>query len=281
MRTLRRFGVALLLALLAVGLSYPISWAEQTVDNYFAQPTGGGTDNVLNLGGTWQIAGTAVSSSAAELNYTDIATLGVQEASKVVTTDANVNSGIAKVTELHIGTSGSETQVNATAPELNQLAGQGSANSKGAVSEGCTFTEDATNATHTCTVTLPADSWLLNIQFVTSVLWTDAETSLSIGDADDPNGWFDDVDLAATDLLVGEVLDFSNAENWGGTQGVYLVAATGRKGQAIAAYTGVYVPTASEVIGVVTMTTSTGTAGRSHLLVTYTSPTLVAATAAP
>ena len=90
-----------------------------------------------------------------------------------------------------------------------------------------------------------------------------------------------DVDLAATDLLVGEVLDITNAENWGGPQGVYLVAATGRKGQAIAAYSGIYVPTASEVIGVVTMTTPSGTAGRTHMVVTYASPTLVAATAAP
>lgn len=169
--------------------------------------------------------------------------------------------------------------VAATAEEIDQLAGQGSANSKGAVTEGCTFVEDASNTAHTCTITLPAGSWLISIQVVTTVLWTDADTSLEVGDADDPNGWFDDVDLAATDLLVGEVLDISQAENWGGAQGVYLVAATGRKGQAIAAFSGVYVPTASEVIGIVNMTTPTGTAGRTHMVVTYVAPTLVTATA--
>ena len=69
--------------------------------------------------------------------------------------------------------------------------------------------------------------------------------------------------------------------SWGGTEGTYLVAATGVRGQAVAAYASRYVAAASEVIGVVTMTTPTGSAGRSHMVVVYASPTLVAATAAP
>ena len=48
------------------------------------------------------------SATATELDYTDIATLGAQEANKVVTTDSNVNSGVSKVTAQSIGTSGSE-----------------------------------------------------------------------------------------------------------------------------------------------------------------------------
>lgn len=40
-------------------------------------------------GGQWKIDGTAVTSSAAELNYNDITTLGTSQASKVVTADAN------------------------------------------------------------------------------------------------------------------------------------------------------------------------------------------------
>lgn len=40
-------------------------------------------------GGLWKIDGTAVTASAAELNYNDITTLGTSQASKVVTADAN------------------------------------------------------------------------------------------------------------------------------------------------------------------------------------------------
>lgn len=66
---------------------------------------------------------TQVTSTAAELNYLDLTTgAGTQEASKAVVADANVNTGISKVTELHIGASGSETQVTATAAEINRAA---------------------------------------------------------------------------------------------------------------------------------------------------------------
>lgn len=40
------------------------------VDNYFVQPNTG-TDNELSLNGTWSIGGTAVTSTAAELNQVD------------------------------------------------------------------------------------------------------------------------------------------------------------------------------------------------------------------
>lgn len=64
---------------------------------------------------------------ATTLSETDLAkidgiTNGTQAASKAVVNDANANQGVAKVTALHIGTSGSETQVGATAAELNNAA---------------------------------------------------------------------------------------------------------------------------------------------------------------
>jgi len=63
-------------------------------------------------------------SSAAELNYLDLTTgPGTQEASKAVVADANVNTGVSKITELHIGATGSETQVTSTGAELNVLDG--------------------------------------------------------------------------------------------------------------------------------------------------------------
>lgn len=60
--------------------------------------------------------------TTAELNYLDLTTgAGTQEALKAVVADANVNTGVSKITELHIGASGSETQVTASAAEINKL----------------------------------------------------------------------------------------------------------------------------------------------------------------
>lgn len=59
--------------------------------------------------------------SATEFGYLDGVTPGTQAASKVVIADANTNIGVVKATALHIGTSGSETQVTATGAELNIL----------------------------------------------------------------------------------------------------------------------------------------------------------------
>lgn len=52
----------------------------------------------------------------------DGVTAGTQAAGKAVVADANVNTGISKVTELHIGATGAEVQVDATAAEINNAA---------------------------------------------------------------------------------------------------------------------------------------------------------------
>ena len=62
----------------------------------------------------------------ANLTGTDINKLtgitnGTQAAAKCVVADANVNTGVSKVTELHIGSTGSEAQVTSTPAELNLL----------------------------------------------------------------------------------------------------------------------------------------------------------------
>lgn len=62
-----------------------------------------------------------VTAVAAELNYLDLTgAVGTQEASKAVVADANVNTGVSKVTELHVGATGSEVQVVATPLEINR-----------------------------------------------------------------------------------------------------------------------------------------------------------------
>ncbi len=147
-------------------------------------------------------------------------------------------------------------------------------------SKTITYTEDATSLTHTGTVTLPAGATLQNIQVTSSVLWTDASSVISVGDAQSATGWFNAINVAATDLLVGEVLDISNAENWGGKQGAYLVAASGVKGQATASRSGVYYGSGGVVIGVITVTTPSGTAGRTFMTVTYSVGAVTAATIA-
>lgn len=170
------------------------------------------------------------------------------------------------------------TQLTATAAELNKVDGIASTGYL-AVCDGCSFTEDGSGTSYVGTVEIPAGAFLLNIQFVTTVLWDGTSASLDIGDDDDPNGWFAAVDLKATDLLVGEVLDITNAENWGGKQGVYLVAATGRKGRVTAGVdSGIYYGAASEVVFTITPGAADGSAGRSFGLVTYCVPTLTAST---
>ncbi len=66
--------------------------------------------------------------SAAELQFLNGATAGTQVASKAVVADTNINTGVVKATELHVGATGSETQVSATPAELNLLDGSGPTN---------------------------------------------------------------------------------------------------------------------------------------------------------
>lgn len=62
--------------------------------------------------------------TTAEINYNDLTTgPGTQEALKSVVADANVNTGVSKVTELHIGATGAEVEVTSTPAELNLLDG--------------------------------------------------------------------------------------------------------------------------------------------------------------
>jgi hypothetical protein len=82
------------------------------------------------------------------------------------------------------------------------------------------------------------------------------------------NGWFTTTNLKATDLVLGERLQASNANNWGGVNGAYLTTA-GRFGQQSTNMIGGYCPTAYSVIGVVTVGTPATTAGRTRMHVIY------------
>jgi hypothetical protein len=60
-----------------------------------------------------------------ELNFLDGATAGTIVASKCVVANAASNIGKPKMTGFYLGASGSETEVTATAAELNKLASSG------------------------------------------------------------------------------------------------------------------------------------------------------------
>ena len=81
----------------------------------------GTTVNVADPGAAASyLAQSTAALTLAEVDVLDGATAGTQVASKAVVADANINTGVSKVTELHIGATGSETQVNATAAEINE-----------------------------------------------------------------------------------------------------------------------------------------------------------------
>jgi hypothetical protein len=140
------------------------------------------------------------------------------------------------------------------------------------------FTENATNTIHTGTVTLPAGAWLHNIEITNSVLWTGGTATMKVGDSVDDDGYFAGIDLKATDLVLGEVLSAADSTNWGGKNGAYLVAATGRRGPAATNF-GSYFAAGSDIIGVVTVGTPATTAGRTWMSVTYSVGAVVAAVA--
>jgi hypothetical protein len=90
----------------------------------------GGT---VNLSGTWQVGGVAVSATAAELNYLDIAVLGTGVASKAVVLDGSGNYtapagtwNLSGATAVNTPTGGLQiggVAITSTAAELNVLDG--------------------------------------------------------------------------------------------------------------------------------------------------------------
>lgn len=164
------------------------------------------------------------------------------------------------------------TALTATATELNNLAAQGGdATGRTVESALVSLTETTGAGTYTGSVTVPAGALILDIKVWSTALWTATTSALmDVGDATDPNGWFAGINLKATDLLVGEEINF---ENTGGKEGAYLVTATGARSAAYSA--------AERVISFVAVTVgAAGNAGRSFGMVVWTVPTATAATKA-
>jgi len=162
------------------------------------------------------------------------------------------------------------TAPNEISPVVTGDAGSGVIFAKTAL-----FTEDATSLTHTATFVIPAGATLLDIIVVPQVLWT-ATTSAAFtcGDANSATGWFTSTNLKATDLILGERLQASQAVatdgSYGGTKEGAYVTTAGRFGQQTTNMIGGYCPTAYSVIGVVTVVGPSTTAGRLRMTVLWT-----------
>ncbi len=174
--------------------------------------------------------------------------------------------------------------ITSTAVELNKLDGGAVSNAELNLLVGLTetpvqvaevtFAETAANATHTGTVTLPAGSTLLDIIITAVTDWNSGtSTTLIVGDATDPDGYFTAVDLqAAADLAEGESisLGFSGAVDGadadpGATDGDQVRRR--------------YDASARDIVCVITDVNAAGTDGRTHMTVIFSLPTTpVAAT---
>jgi hypothetical protein len=173
------------------------------------------------------------------------------------------------------------TNKTLTSPVVNTptlTAPSGSASTGVMITKQVAFTENATNTTHTGTVVLPAGAWIHNIEVTSSVLWGAGAAVMKVGDSVDDDGYFVGVDLKATDLLVGEVLSIKHGDLWGGKEGAYLVAASGRRGPTSSNF-GPYQAAGTSIIGVIAVTTPGSTAGRTFMNVTYSVGEAIAAVA--
>lgn len=163
-----------------------------------------------------------------------------------------------------------------TTPTVTSPTVTGSASSGILVSKRCTFTE-TTATTYTCTIAIPAGAVIEDIQVIGRVLWNGTSASLDVGDTADPDGYFVTVDLKATDLVIGEMLSIKHSALWGGQEGAYIVAASGRRGPAATNFSMSYVA-GSNILAVVTEGAADGTAGRTDFVVIYSTPEAVATT---
>ena len=174
---------------------FTISCTDQTGDTAVTMNANAmGQATTVNIPDPGAAAGYVVMTTAAlalaEADVLQGATAGTQVASKAVIADANVNTGVSKVTQLHIGASGSETQVTATGAEINRACDV-STRIVNATSSTLTVTEaDHDGKTIVLdlaagiAVTLPAASAGLKFRFVVKTTFTGAASIKSVAGAD-------------------------------------------------------------------------------------------------
>jgi hypothetical protein len=171
--------------------------------------------------------------------------------------------------------------VDWTLLSAEQSSGVGGIGSGVVQSRTVAYVENATNTLHTGTVPIPAGAWVHDILITNQALWTaTGAVTMKVGDTADDDGYFTGVDMKATDLAVGEVLSMKQGSidtdgMWGGKQGAYLVAATGRRGP-VATNFGMYYAAGSNITGIITVGTPATAVGRTFMNVTYSVGNLIA-----
>lgn len=162
------------------------------------------------------------------------------------------------------------TSKTLTSPVINGATGAGQV-----ITKSCLLTENGAATSYTATFAIPAGAVVHNIRVIAQALWNGTSASLSVGDTASGTGYFNAVNVKATDLLVGEVLETSDESLWGGKNGAYLVAATGQRGPTATNF-GKYYAAGSNIVAVVTPGAADGTLGRTLVEVEYSIPTAVA-----
>lgn len=125
--------------------------------------------------------------------------------------------------------------------------------------------------TYTGSVTLPARAILTDVQVHAEVLWTAASSALlKVGDVTDDDGILVDVDLKATDLILGESISVYQA---GGQQGADLgdAATPGTQWNRRRL-------TTARVVSATVVSVGAGTAGRTVVSIHYVVPVEVEVT---
>jgi hypothetical protein len=136
------------------------------------------------------------------------------------------------------------------------------------VSKSARLVENGAGTSYTATIPVPAGAVIQDIQLIAEALWNGTSASAKVGDTADDDGYFTGVNLKATDLVVGEMLSAKHSTLWGGKEGAYLVAATGRRGPTATNF-GQYYAAGSNITCIVTPGAADGSAGRTVLSVTY------------
>lgn len=130
------------------------------------------------------------------------------------------------------------------------------------------LTENGAGTSYVLTIPIPVGAIIHDIMVIPHVLWNGTSASLKVGDNVDDDGWFVGVDLKATDVLVGEVLSIKESTLWGGQEGAYLVAASGRRGPTATNF-GLSYTAGGSIIFTVTPGAADGSAGRTTVCVAY------------
>ena len=128
------------------------------------------------------------------------------------------------------------------------------------------FVEDGSSTGYEWAVTIPAYAVISNIGAIAEAVWDDTtaaslEVGLSGGDED---AFYTAVDLKATDLTVGQSIDFAKT---GGVEGAALVGTATH-------WTDRYSTSERTLSFTVAATDGDGTAGRTVVYVEYLVPTL-------